>query len=91
VMDKFRQCNTSSNVHPILAHLNYWSLSLPLHLSQRTIPHLSMRLMRMPNEETFAPNDSDQIIQQRVRPIRRRIARPTAVRGTARETNLGQN
>ena len=64
---------------------------LPLRFSQRTLPHINVCGVGVPDEETLAANDGDQIVQQRMRPIRRRIVRPTAVRRTAGETDLGQH
>jgi hypothetical protein len=47
--------------------------------------------MGVPDEKGLAADDRYQVVQQRMRPIRRRIVRPTAVRGPARESDLRQH
>lgn len=66
-------------------------LGFPLLLLQRPLSYALVQSMCIRNEYTRQPNHVYRMIQQGVRPIRRRSAWTPAESGTAGQTNFGQH
>ena len=71
----------------------YWSLCfrLSLLLSQRPLPDALVKPMRIPDEHARHVNHHYQIIQQSMRPVRRRCVRPPTACCTTCKADFGQD